>query len=134
MSQINKHRRVRYTIIDGEHEYGDSFTFRSDGIENEECAYRELAEFYACDDEEAQEILQTLQKEGTAMIGCRAIKDIRVEEVIPITITVRGGVIQDISNVENLTEQERLVKTEADVDGNPCIVTIWEHQSNHGGN
>jgi hypothetical protein len=125
---INKHMRVRYTIIDGEHEYGDSFTFRSDGIQNEECAYRELAEFYACDDEEAQEILQTLQKEGTAMIGCRAIKDIRVEDVIPITITVRGGVIQDISNippdvtvhvrdydVENLTEQERRVKTEKDI-------------------
>lgn len=47
--------QVHYTIIDGEHEYRDSFFIRSDGTNDEEQAFRELAEFYACDDEDERE-------------------------------------------------------------------------------
>ncbi len=131
--------QVHYTIIDGEHEYRNSFFIHSDGT-NEEQAFQELAEFYACDDEDEQDIMAELQKEGMAMIGCRAIKDVIIRELDTVTVLVRGGVIQDIQNIpagirirvqdydiENLTDKELQEETETDEEGHPCVVSIWEN-------
>ncbi len=132
--------QVQYTIIDGEHEYSDHFFMKVNGVNDEEQAYKELAEFYACDEEE-QEIVTALQNEGMAMIGCRAIKSITIHELDTITVYVRGGVIQDIQNIpegiqirvqdydiDNLTDKELQEETEPDEEGNPCVVGVWENQ------
>lgn len=133
--------QVQYTIIDGEHEYADHFFMKANGVNDEEQAYKELAEFYACDKEEEQEIVSDLRKEGMAMIGCRAIKRITIHELETIIVYVCGGVIQDIQNIpegiqirvqdydiDNLTDKELHEETEPDEEGNPCVVGIWENQ------
>ncbi len=136
-----KPMQVQYTIVDGEHEYLDSFVFNAKSGNEREQAFRELAEFYVYDEEDKQEIIASLQSEGIAMIGGRAIKKIFVQEFEPITVIVRGGVIQDIQHIpdgitirvrdydiDNLTEEELLKETEPDDEGNPCVVAIWNNQ------
>ena len=133
--------QVHYTIIDGENEYGETMHMKVDSVNDEEQAFKELASLYACDAEDEQDILTELQAEGTAMIGCRAIKEVRVEELVTVTVYLRGGLIQDMQNIppgirvrvqdydiENLTAQEIADETEADTEGNPCIVSLWEKE------
>ncbi len=134
----NQTMKVHYTIVDGEHEYANSFFMRSDGSNEESQAYKELAAMYAYDAEEEREIMTNLKTDGMAMIGCRAIKDVTVMDLDEVTVFVRGGVIQDIQNipsgvrirvqdydVDSLTAQELREKTEPDEEGDPCMVYTW---------
>ena len=112
--------KVHYTIVDGEHEYANSFFMRSDGS-NEEGAKltRNSLRCTRMMRRKSVKSWPTFKTDGMAMIGCRAIKDVTVMELDEVTVFVRGGVIQDIQNipagvrirvqdydVDNLTEQE----------------------------
>lgn len=127
---------VSCVIKQGEYEYGDSFVIQSEEATVEEEALRELAQYYAYDSEDAHKIIEDLKTEGMAMIGDRAITDVTFREAIPVTITMRGGVIQDIRNIpDNLTirvldydiDGIAVEKLKEDDESNPCIVSIWEN-------
>jgi hypothetical protein len=130
---------VNYTIVDGEHEYGDSFSLLVQSGDEEKQAIQELAAFYATDPKQKLEIVKNLTEKGSAMIGCRGIKNVSVEEPVTVTICVRGGIIQDIQNlppgiqiriqdydIDNLTEKELLEETETDGEGKSYRISFWE--------
>lgn len=129
---------VEYTIVDGEHEYSLNHTMQSDGSGEEEQAIQELAKYYTYTKAEEEKFIQDMKADGTAMTGCRAIKDVQIKELHTITVTVLGGVVQDITNIpegvqvklmdydiECLTEDELQEKTELDENGERCFVSIW---------
>lgn len=133
--------KVLYTIIDGEHEYLDEFFMNPNGKNDIEQAREELVAFYAKDKQQKNVILTGLRENDYAMIGSRAIQDVNIIDLHPITVTVLGGVVQDITNIpegvqvklmdydiESLTEDELQAKTEPDENGDRCIVSIWDHE------
>lgn len=128
--------QTNYTIIDGSFEYADSLIFQHDGDKPIEQAFREIAEFFSFDDEqEEQTILKALQTNGEAMIDCRLIQKVWVKEIKPIVVIVRGGVIQDISNIPTdlvIRVQDYDVEGDEnlsfDEDGSPCFISDWAQE------
>jgi len=127
--------RIDYTIQDGEHEYGDFFFLKSNWDSVEKEAHRKLAEFFAYGEEKEKEMLETLQTEGMAMIGCRAIKDLSIDVVEAVTVILRRGQIQDIQNIPEggvIRVRDYDIhgvpdeRTKQDENGDYYVESVWE--------
>lgn len=137
-SQSEKTYRVSCTISSCSYEYGDSITVSCNPEDAPEFGLHELAKNYAADSEdyeEVQKIVTDLKLEGLAWIGDRAITKVLIEEIVPITVIVRGGVIQDIQNIPDditvrVIDYDADGKSEEDVDrdenGEYCTISTWE--------
>jgi hypothetical protein len=94
--------RITYTIVDGEHEYADEMIVAATNMSHQ-LATGHLAEFWLSDEspgyrEEFGEILIT---EGFGFLPCgvRAITDVHWEEIKPIIVNVRKGMVKTIQNI-----------------------------------
>lgn len=90
--------RISFTIGDGDHEYGDSLTVKAEQMSDRDAARYLFSEFYYY--EEWPEMAETLLAGEECWLDLeRIIKDLYVQEIPPVLITVEGGVIQSIDNI-----------------------------------
>jgi hypothetical protein len=90
--------RISFTIQDGDNEYGDALTVKAGQMSGQDAARYLFTEFYYYEDWEEMSESLLAGEECWLDIG-RIIKDLAVEEIPPILITVEGGVIQSIDNI-----------------------------------
>jgi hypothetical protein len=129
--------RLRYSIIHGEYSYREW-----DDIETSEmCLLRAvdlISEEFIPDHlrDERQAFTTELLSRGSAMIPGqdRAVMDIRWEEIKPITVTVRGGIVQDIENIPENVRIKVIDWDNDELDGNDDPVPsvgIWKGRVNY---
>jgi hypothetical protein len=92
--------RIRYTVIDGEREYADEFFVSAESMSGV-LAAQKLADTWPGSPKEKALFSHRLHQEDYAPLFCdsRAIADLSWEEMKPVVVTVRGGVVQDVSNI-----------------------------------
>jgi len=124
--------RIRYTVIDNDHEYADEFFVSAECMSNERAA-QELADAWPGSPEEKALFRKELLENDYADFFCddRAIADLSWEEMKPIVVTVRGGVVQNVSDIPeglqvNVVDWD---SEETDDNGDPVpSVDVWTHR------
>lgn len=123
--------KIAYTIHDGEHEYGESFTCELAADRLDETQVAELiADQWGCGSlDDREDFLRELREEGHAFLPCdsRAIGDLGWEKVSPIIITVRNGFVEAVNGVpQGITVEVRdWDNGEEDENGKP-VPTVAE--------
>ena len=97
-----KNYRIRYVIRDGESEYGDEIIEQYKGMNNL-TAIRLIALHWVSGSSagEADEFCHKLLEDDFAMIpgDTRAIQDVSWEELQPIIVTIREGLVEGITHL-----------------------------------
>jgi hypothetical protein len=124
--------RITYTIIDGEHEYADEIVVSAEEMTDEQ-AVRRIADFWVSGETSETRALfrKVLVRENFSFLpgATRAIKKIHWEEIKPILITVRKGMIEEIKDIPDGVEIKVVDwdTDELDAASNPVpAVIIWD--------
>lgn len=124
--------RIRYTIVDGEHPYADEMIV-SDKAMTDQRAVRHIAECWlpGATPQYRQLFRRVLLREGFAFLpgGERGIKGMTWEEILPITITISHGLIENVINIPagQHVEIRDWDAAEFDENGEPVPdVTVWD--------
>ena len=133
-----KKYRITSTIIDGEHEYPDEIVVSRSRPLSERQACELVAHFW-CDPNDSAEwdgFVDELLNESSAMIpgDTRAVTDVAWDEIEPVTVIVRNGMIEDIRNIpENLEIKTVDWDTEGlDTRGRPVpAISLWDSRGEH---
>ena len=124
--------RIRYTISDHENQYVNDALCYTDAM-SDEYAAQWLADFWAgtAHQDDVQAFKNGLLEEGCAFTpyDARVVANLTWEAVRPIIVQVRGGVVQQVSNIpeDHCIEVHDWDGEHVDPDGNPVpVIAVWD--------
>jgi hypothetical protein len=134
--------RISYSICEGDHKYADEMIVEAERLTRRQAAGH-VWEFFTYDPNDKEEkrgFVYEIKDGGFCMIDgdYRGIKDLYVEEIRPVIVTVEGG---RILSIDNIPRDIVIEVRDFDVDdptapsvrksgesGDPYLESVWENR------